>query len=154
PAPMTLSLAFSLAAIVALLLISAFLAGAETALTAISKARMHRLASEGSAAARQVTDLIGDRERLIGALLLGNTFVNILSSSIATALALAYFDEGGVAIATVIMTVAILIFAEVLPKTLAIARTDRMALSVAFPVRLTVAALAPVVAAVQFVVWR
>ncbi len=151
---MTLSITLSLAAILALLVFSAFFAGSETALTAVSKARMHHLATEGSWRARQVVKLIADRERLIGAMLLGNTFVNILSSALATTVALRLFDEGGIFVATLIMTFIILIFAEVLPKTLAIAHTDRTALSVAFSVRLFVALLAPIVSAVQWVVWR
>jgi Mg2+/Co2+ transporter CorB len=151
---MTLSLALSLAGIVVLLGFSAFFAGSETALTAVSKARMHHLAGEGSRPARYVNRLIADRERLIGALLLGNTFVNILSSALATSIALMLFDSGGVAIAAFVMTAIILIFAEVLPKTLAIARTDRMALAVARPVLIFVALLAPVVSTVQFIVWQ
>jgi Mg2+/Co2+ transporter CorB len=151
---MTFNLTLSLIAILVLLVLSGFFAGSETALTAVSKARMHHLANEGSWAAKRVNYLIADRERLIGALLLGNTFVNILASAVATSLSLKLFQEGGVVIATLIMTSVILVFAEVLPKTLAIARTDRMALAVAFPVRVLVAVLAPIVAAVQFFVWR
>ena len=151
---MTLNITLSLIGIVLLIGISGFFAGSETALTAVSKGSMHHLAGEGSWRARQVTYLIGNRERLIGALLLGNTFVNILASALATEVALQIFDEGGIAIATVTMTAVILIFAEVLPKTLAIARTDQMALQVAVPVRLFVALLGPIVSTVQFVVWR
>jgi Mg2+/Co2+ transporter CorB len=151
---MTLNITLSLIAIVLLIGLSGFFAGSETALTAVSKGSMHHLGSEGSWRARQVTYLIGNRERLIGALLLGNTFVNILASALATQVSLQFFDEGGIAIAAVTMTAVILIFAEVLPKTLAIARTDKMALQVAVPVRLFVALLAPIVATVQFVVWR
>ena len=151
---MTLTITLSLIAIFILIGISGFFAGSETALTAVSKARMHHLAGEGSWRARRVTALIANRERLIGALLLGNTFVNILASSLATDLSLRLFTEGGIVITTVAMTFFILIFAEVLPKTLAIARTDRMALQVAVPVSLFVAFLAPIVSAVQFVVWR
>jgi Mg2+/Co2+ transporter CorB len=154
PQPMTIGLAFSLATIFVLLVLSAFFAGSETALTAVSKARMHHLASEGSNTARIVNKLIGNRERLIGALLLGNTFVNILASSLATSLALTYFNEAGVVIAAFAMTAIILIFGEVLPKTLAIARTDGMALTVAHPVRLIVLFFTPILAAVQFIVWR
>src|SRR4051812_46685939 len=105
---MTLTITLSLVAIAALLFFAAFFAGSETALTAVSKARMHHLAGEGSARAKQVNFLIADRERLIGALLLGNTFVNILASSVATSLSLRLFNEGGVAIATIAMTVFIL----------------------------------------------
>jgi Mg2+/Co2+ transporter CorB len=151
---MTFSLTLSLIAILALLGISGFFAGSETALTAVSKARMHHLASEGSWRAKQVNHLIANRERLIGALLLGNTFVNILASALATSVSLHLFTEGGVVITTLAMTTFILIFAEVLPKTLAIVRTDRMALSVAVPLRLFVVLLAPIVSTVQFIVWR
>jgi magnesium and cobalt exporter, CNNM family len=151
---MTLDTAVSAAAILVMLVFSAFFAGSETALTAVSKARMHYLSTEGSRRATLVERLIGDRERLIGVLLFGNTFANILASTLATSLALSLFDQGGVVIATGVMTVVILIFSEVLPKTLAIARTDRFALNVALPVRLIVALLAPVVDAVQFAIWR
>lgn len=151
---MTLNITLSLIGIFLLIGISGFFAGSETALTAVSKASMHHLANEGSWRARQVTALIGNRERLIGALLLGNTFVNILASALATEVSLRIFDEGGIVITTIAMTAFILIFAEVLPKTLAIARTDQMALQVAVPVRLFVALLAPIVSTVQFVVWR
>jgi Mg2+/Co2+ transporter CorB len=144
----------TIAAIVLLLLISAFFAGSETALTAVSRARMHQLEKEGSRAARDVNKLLEDREGMIGALLFGNTFVNILISSLATLTLAATFGKRTVAITTIVLTLVILIFAEVLPKTLAIARTDRFALAVAYILRLVVAVLAPIVNAVQFVVWR
>jgi Mg2+/Co2+ transporter CorB len=150
---MTLDLSLSLIAIVVLLLFSAFFAGSETALTAVSKARMHHLATEGSRSAKQVNRLISDRERLIGALLLGNTFVNILASVLATSTFGALFPKGAIAIITFCLTAVILIFAEVLPKTVAIARTDRTALAVALPVRVIVALVGPMVAAVQSFVW-
>ena len=151
---MTFNLTVSLFSIFSLLVLSAFFAGSETALTAVSKARMHHMATEeGSRNARHVLALIADREKLIGALLLGNTFVNILASSIATSVTLE-FSPRGVLIATVIMTIAILLFAEVLPKTLGIARTDRMALTVAPLARVTVFVLSPIVSAVQWIVWR
>ena len=95
-----------------------------------------------------------NRERLIGALLLGNTFINILASSLMTAALEDRLGHRTVAITTGIMTVVILVFAEVMPKTLAIARTDRFALFVAVPLRLVVGVLAPIVAAVQWLVWR
>ena len=77
----------SLVAIAMLLVISAFFSGSETALTAVSRGRMHQLEKDGSRAAGDVNRLVEDRERLIGALLLGNTFINILASSLATAAA-------------------------------------------------------------------
>src|SRR5271163_3762556 len=90
----------TIAAIVLLLLVSAFFAGSETALTAVSRARMHQLEKEGSRAARDVNKLLEDREGMIGALLFGNTFVNILISSLATLTLAATFGKRTVAITT------------------------------------------------------
>ncbi|HKU54751.1 MAG TPA: HlyC/CorC family transporter [Rhizomicrobium sp.] len=141
--------------VIALLLaVSAFFSGSETALTAVSRGRMHQLEKDGSRAAANVNRLVENRERLIGSVLLGNTFINILASSLMTAALEDQLGPRAVAITTGLMTVVILIFAEVLPKTLAIARTDRFALFVALPLRLVVSVLAPIVAAVQWVVWR
>jgi len=137
-----------------LLLVSGFFSGSETALTAVSRGLMHQLEKEGSRRARDVNELLADREGLIGAILLGNTFVNILVSSLVTSLLQTTFGARTVVVTTIAMTVLILVFAEVLPKTLAIARTDRFALAVAYTLRPIVSILAPVVRAVQFVVWR
>jgi Mg2+/Co2+ transporter CorB len=144
----------SFAPIALLLAFGAFFSGSETALTAVSRGRMHQLEKDGSRAARDVNRLVADRERLIGALLLGNTFVNILASSIMTMVLESRFGSRTVYVATAVMTILILIFVEVLPKTLAIARTDRFALTVATPVRLVVILLAPIVNSVQYLVWR
>lgn len=141
-------------AILLLLVLSAFFSGAETALTAVSRGRMHQLEREGSRQAASVNLLVSDRERLIGALLFGNTFVNILASALATAALTAALGDRGVVFATVVMTIFVLIFSEILPKTLAIAHTDRFALAVARPVRAVIWVLAPIVGAVQLVVWR
>jgi len=100
-----------------LLGISGFFSGSETALTAASKARINRLAREGNKAAIKVAKLIEDRERLIGGILLGNNLVNILAAALATGLFISLVGEEGIAIATLVMTVLILIFAEVLPRT-------------------------------------
>jgi Mg2+/Co2+ transporter CorB len=144
----------SLGAILLLLLISAFFSGSETALTAVSRGRMHQLEKDGSFAARAVNLLVADRERLIGAVLLGNTFVNILASSLATQLLEARLGPRAVAVTTAVMTLLILVFAEVLPKTLAIAQTDRLALALAPALSRVVGVLAPIVATVQWLVWR
>jgi Mg2+/Co2+ transporter CorB len=140
--------------IVLLLLVSAFFSASETALTAVSRGRMHQLEKDGSRAAANVNRLVANRERMIGAVLLGNTFVNILVSSLATSALETRFGPRAVAVTAGVMTVVILIFVEVLPKTLAIARTDRLALFLAPPLRIIVAILAPIVAAVQWLVWR
>lgn len=147
-------LATTFIVILFLLAASALFAGSETALTAVSRGRMHQLEKEGSRSAACVNRLVENRERLIGALLLGNTFINILASSLMTAALEDQLGPRAVAITTALMTAVILIFAEVMPKTLAIARTDRFALLVARPVRLVVSILAPIVAAVQWLVWR
>jgi Mg2+/Co2+ transporter CorB len=140
--------------IAVLLLVSAFFSGSETALTAVSRGRMHQMEKEGSRAAANVNRLVANRERMIGAVLLGNTFINILISSLATSALEVRFGPRAVAVTAGVMTVIILIFVEVLPKTLAIARTDRVALFVAEPLRWIVAVLGPIVAAVQWLVWR
>ncbi len=147
-------LLISFAPILLLLVLGAFFAGSETALTAVSRGRMHQLEKEGSRAARDVNRLVANRERMVGALLLGNTFVNILASSLATTVLEHSFGHRAVILATAIMTVLILLFVEVLPKTLAIARTDRFALAVSTPVLYVVAVLAPIVRSVQWVVWQ
>lgn len=144
----------ALGAILLLLVVSAFFSLSETALTAVSRGRMHQLEKDGSRAARDVNGLIGDREQMIGAILLGNTFINILASSLATELLNARLGPRAVAVSTGLMTLIILVFAEVLPKTLAITRTDRTALTVAGPLRKIVAVLAPIVAGVQWLVWK
>ncbi len=138
--------------ILGLLGFSGFFSGSETALTATSKARMLSLEKERDLRARRVNRLIEDRESLIGAILLGNNLVNILAASLASALFLALFGEAGVPIATLVMTLLVLIFAEVLPKTYALSNPDRMALAVSLPLRVFVAIFSPVVAAVQAVV--
>ncbi|MEM8771676.1 MAG: HlyC/CorC family transporter [Pseudomonadota bacterium] len=137
-----------------LLFISAFFSGSETALTATSEARMHRFESEGDANARRVNILIKDRERLIGAILLGNNLVNILATSLATSVFIQLFGAGGTAnaIATATMTILVLVFAEVLPKTAAIARPDNFAMAVAPLMRWVVVIFAPVTRVVQLIV--
>ena len=147
-----MNITLALSAIALLLAVSAFFSASETALTAVSKARMHHLAGEGSRRAEHVNALIAQRERFLGSVLLGNNFVNILASALATAVALQIWDEGAVAIATVATTLVVLIFAEVMPKTVAINQADRVALTVAPILRVLVLVLFPIVGAVQFVV--
>jgi len=142
----------AVAAIIALLLISAYFSGSETALTAASRLRIHQLAKQGNRRAKLVIDLFDRKERLIGAILLGNNLVNILASVLATYALLILFGDAGVAYATVIMTLLIVIFAEVLPKTYAIGNADRMALAVAPTIRVIVILLSPVTHAIQWLV--
>ena len=149
---MTMGLGITLGAIVGLLIVSAFFSGSETALTAASRARMHALEEEGNKRARLVNKLLAARERLIGAILLGNNLANIAASALATTLFLSMFGEAGVAYATIVMTAVVVVFAEVLPKTYAIVNADRMALAVAPIIRFIVAIFAPMTHAMQFLV--
>lgn len=142
----------SLITIFILLLMSAFFSGSETALTACSQPLMHRLELAGDKRAGVVNRLYEQKERLIGAILLGNNLVNILASSLATSLLITYFGEAGVAYATLAMTLLVLIFAEVMPKTYAIKNANTMALAVGGPVRILVAFLSPITHTVEVIV--
>ena len=131
---------------------AAFFAGAETALTAASRARMHALETAGDKRAKLVTRLIGARGRLISAMLLGGQLVTIGSSAIATSVLLEVFGEHGVWAATAIMTALIVVFGEVMPKTIAIAYPDRVSLLIAPLVSFFVTVFGPIVSAVEMLV--
>jgi Mg2+/Co2+ transporter CorB len=131
---------------------AAFFAGAETALTAASRARMHALEMTGDKRAKLVTRLIGMRGRLISAMLLGGQLVTIGSSAIATSVLLDVFGDRGVWAATIVMTALIVVFGEVTPKTIAIAYPDRVSLFVAPAVLFFVTIFGPIVSAVETLV--
>lgn len=141
-------------AIVVLLLLSSFFSGSETALTATSRARMHKLEGDGNRTAARVNALIRDREKLIGSILIGNNIVNTLAASLASALFLKIFDATGaaIAVATATMTVLIVIFGEVAPKTVAIARPDQIALLVAPVMRWIVVVFSPVTRVLRVII--
>jgi Mg2+/Co2+ transporter CorB len=139
----------SFAIVVALLLVSAFFSASETALTGASRASMLRLASQGRSDALIVAGLMDRRERMIGALLLGNNIANIGASALATGVFTAWFGDIGVLYATGVMTVLVVIFAEVLPKTIAINAPDRMSLIVARPIQVIVMLLGPLLVVVE-----
>ena len=149
---MIMGLGITLGAILGLLIASAFFSGSETALTAASRARMHALERDGNARARIINRLLASRERLIGAILLVYNLANIAASALATSLFLAMFGEVGVAYATAVMTVLVVLFAEVLPKTYAIVNADRITLAVAPIIGFVVTVFAPITAAMQFLV--
>jgi magnesium and cobalt exporter, CNNM family len=146
--------AVGMAALIAIVLalFSGFFAAAETGLTAASRARMHQLEKDGDKGAARVNKLLDERERMIGALLLGNNFINTSAAAITTALLAAPLGHAGVAVATGVTTVIILVFAEVLPKTYAITYPDKTALFVAPAARFFVVVLSPIVATVQWIV--
>jgi Mg2+/Co2+ transporter CorB len=137
---------------VALLAASAFFAASETALTGASRASMLRLAKQGNHDAEVASGLVAMRERLIGALLLGNNVANIGASALATGIFTAWFGEVGVLYATAVMTIVVVIFAEVLPKTIAINAPDRVSLAVARPMKLMMYVLGPPLTVIEVVV--
>jgi Mg2+/Co2+ transporter CorB len=134
------------------LLLSAFFAGSETALTASSRASMTRLEKQGNRRAGIVNRLLEQRERLLGALLFGNNAVNIAASALATGVLLAWFGKAGVVYATVVMTAIVVVFSEILPKTAAFNSPDRFALSVARPIYWFVRLFGPVLMAIEALV--
>ncbi|MDF2372457.1 MAG: HlyC/CorC family transporter [Rhizobiaceae bacterium] len=138
--------------ILGLIVLSGFFSGSETALTAASRSRMHQLESNGQVNAGIVSRLIDRQDRLIGALLIGNNMVNILASSLATSVFLGLFGESGVAYATIVMTILLVIFAEVLPKSWAISSPERVSMAVAPAVRLFVIVIGPLSSGVNWIV--
>src|SRR5258708_16091530 len=137
---------------IALLLVAAFVSASETALTAASRASMLRLSKQGNREAAVVSSLFAMRERMIGALLLGNNIANIGASALATGISTAWFGEVGVLYATIVMTVLVVIFAELLPKTIAINAPDRVALLVARPMKLMVYLFGPLLTVIEAIV--
>jgi Mg2+/Co2+ transporter CorB len=135
-----------------LLVVSAFFSGSETALTAASNPRMHELVRQNSRRAGIVLALHQRKSRLIGAILLGNNLVNILASALATSILLEMFGEPGILYATLGMTLLVVIFAEVMPKSYALTHADRMALAVAPVMRWIVVFLAPLTSIIHGVV--
>ena len=135
-----------------LLILSAFFSGSETALTAASRPLMHQLEQNGDNRARIVNRLYEHKERLIGAILLGNNLVNIMASALATSMLIALFGDAGIAYATIAMTLLVLIFAEILPKTYAFRNANQAARDVAPVVNILVSVLTPVTSVINFVV--
>lgn len=142
----------TLGGILILLILSGVFSGSETALTAASQPRMHLLEKQGDRRAGIVTGLFASREKMIGAILLGNNLVNILASAMATGLLITYFGDKGVFYATGAMTLLVLIFGEVMPKSYAFYNADRVALAVAPMFRIVVTVLSPITETVNAVV--
>ena len=138
--------------ILLLLVLSGFFSGSETALTAASRGKLRAQADKGSGGAERALKITEDNERLIGSVLLGNNMVNILAASMATALFTRLFGESGVALATLVMTLLVLIFAEVLPKTYAITNAEKAAALVSRPIAIVIYVFAPIVSAVRLLV--
>ncbi len=139
------------ASIVVLVLISGFLSGAETALTAASRSRMHQWEKEGNKRARLINKLRRDGDGLIGSMLIGSNAFNIFASAIATGVLVLWFGESGVAYATIGMTIIVVIFSEIIPKTYAINYAERMSLTFAPLVYFFVIIFSPFTKSAQFI---
>ncbi|SNR59075.1 HlyC/CorC family transporter [Puniceibacterium sediminis] len=140
------------ASILGLLVLSGFFSGSETALTAASRGKLRAAMDKGSKGAERALKITEDNERLIGSVLLGNNLVNILATSLATALFTRVFGDSGVALATLVMTLLVLIFAEVLPKTYAITNPEMAASRVSPLIAVVILVFSPMVSAVRLLV--
>jgi magnesium and cobalt exporter, CNNM family len=140
---------FAIPIVIACLILSAFFSAGETAFTGASRARMHGLERAGDPRARLVTRLLNMRERFIGAMLIGNNIVNIGVSAFTTSVLVGIFGDHGALYATVIMSVLVIVFSEVLPKTLAITAPDAASLLLSRFVSAAVAVLGPLALAVE-----
>ncbi|MEJ2670243.1 MAG: HlyC/CorC family transporter [Gammaproteobacteria bacterium] len=134
-----------LALLAGLILLSGFFSGSETGMMSLNRYRLKHLARQGHRGAQKAKALLDKPEQLIGVILIGNNFVNILASSLATVLALSWFGDNGIAIATMTLTIIILIFAEVTPKTLAAFKPERIAFLAAHILRPLLTLLYPLV---------
>jgi Mg2+/Co2+ transporter CorB len=119
----------SILIVIFLLLLSGLLSGSETSITSVSKSKIHKLAIRGDKRAQQLLHLIKNKSDFISSLLIGNNFVNILASVLATAILIKYYGDKGILYSTILMSLLIVIFSEVLPKNYALIRPDRFALA-------------------------
>lgn len=141
-----------MASVAGLVLLSGFFSGSETGLTSVARPKIHKLKMSGNTRAFTVSKLRENKEQLIGSILLGNNIVNIAASAIATSLAINMFGEHGVVYATIFMTLLVLVFAEVLPKTYAVRNAEQVALMVAPTFMWITRVLSPFTMAIQYVV--
>ncbi|XGA08918.1 MAG: HlyC/CorC family transporter [Wolbachia endosymbiont of Xenopsylla cheopis] len=145
-------LVYSSVGILFLLFASCFLSGAEKALTSISQSRIHKLKLDGNKKAKIIEHLLNRKKIVLGTVLLGNTVVNISSSALSTAIFMRFFGNEGILLSTALITVCILLFCEVLPKTYAIQNPERVALLSSYIINFLIRTLSPFAIAVQFIV--
>lgn len=142
-------LLFALLAI--LILISAYFSSSETGMMSLNRYRLRHLANQGHKGAKRVESLLERPDRLIGLILIGNNLVNILASAIATIIGMRLYGDYGVAIATGALTLVILVFAEITPKTLAALYPERVSYTSSILLRILMKALSPLVILVNFI---
>ena len=137
--------------LVVLIFLSAFFSGSETGLVSLNRFKLRHLAKKDHRGAKRASRLLERPDRLIGLILLGNNFVNILASSIATIIGIRLFGEVGVAIAAGLLTLVILIFSEVAPKTLAVLHPERIAFPASFILEILLKVFYPIVFLINYV---
>ena len=137
--------AIQLLALLILVFLSAFFSSAETSLTTVNTIKLQALAEEGSRRAATALKIKENPSKLLSAILIGNNLVNNLTASLATAFAIKFFGNGSVGIVTAILTVVVLIFGEITPKTLAAANSEKMALAYASIIMVLMKIMTPVI---------
>ena len=137
--------------LIILLVLSGFFSMSETALMALSKIRIRHMVEEGVKGAKLVEKLTEDPNKLVGAILIGNNIVNILASSLATTLFVDMVGASGVGIATAVMTVLVLIFGEITPKSIAKQKSEEVSLKVSKPINIIVKILKPFIGIFSFI---
>ena len=150
---MDLPLHILIGSIIGLVILSAFFSGSETSLTSASKPRMHNLAKSGKKNAKIFETLFKDKELLICTILFANNLVNVLASALATKILIELTNTDGIFYATIIMTLMILIFGELIPKTLALSKSDTYALKISPFIRFLVILLYPLTFTLNFIVY-
>lgn len=138
--------------VAALMVLSAIFACSETSITAASRAKIHRLVGEGNKRAKKLEKLLKIREKVISTMLVGNNIVNIMASALATGVLIKVFGESGLLYATIVMTIVILVFAEIAPKTFALKSPDKIALFLAPLIDILVKILFPLTHLIQTIV--
>ena len=137
--------------LIILLVLSGFFSMSETALMALSKIRIRHMVEEGVKGAKLVEKLTEDPNKLLGAILIGNNIVNILASSLATTLFVSLVGPSGVGVATAVMTVLVLIFGEITPKSIAKQKSEEVSLKLSKPINIIVKILKPFIAIFSFI---
>ncbi|MEE2694727.1 MAG: CNNM domain-containing protein [Pseudomonadota bacterium] len=149
---MEFSLSVLIGSILGLVFLSAFFSGSETSLTSASKPRIHTLARSGEKNAGLFEKIFKDKEQLICTILFANNLVNVLASAIATKILIEISNTEGILYATIIMTLMILIFGELIPKTIALSNADKIALKIAPVIRIIIIILYPLTKILNIIV--
>ena len=147
---MDIGTTWQIAALIVLLFFSGFFSASETALMTLSKIRLRQMVNENIKGAKTVEKLVEDSNKLLGSILVGNNIVNIGASALATSLAIEYFGDTGVGIATGVMTLLVLIFGEITPKSLAIEKSEKVSLKVSKTILIITTILGPIVKLLMF----